>query len=74
MVVCVHCGAKGNTIHHITWVNDMNCNDPDVTFNPDNLETVCRDCHAAIHSKTGSSATAEGYRFDDEGNLICIDE
>lgn len=72
--MCVHCHAKGDTAHHIHFVDDTNYNDPLIIWDPNNIETVCRDCHAAIHSKTGSSATADGYRFDDEGNLICIDE
>lgn len=68
----MHCGAKGDTVHHIIWVDDTNCNDPMITFNPLNLETLCDCCHAAIHSKTGARPCADGYRFDDEGNLIYI--
>lgn len=69
--MCVHCGRKGNIVHHIVWVNDDNVDDDSVVFNPDNLECVCVDCHAAIHSG-GKRPTAEGWVFDDEGNLVWI--
>jgi 5-methylcytosine-specific restriction enzyme A len=68
--MCVYCGGRGDIAHHKIWVDDSNVNDPSVVWSPDNLETVCANCHAKIHSKTGASATADGYRFDDEGNLI----
>lgn len=37
---------EGNLVHHIKYLRDR----PDLALNPDNLVTVCRECHAEIHN------------------------
>lgn len=52
--LCQRCLSKGiikeaNTIHHIVPITLENISDPEITLNPDNLTTLCHDCHAAVH-------------------------
>lgn len=39
----------GDTVHHKIHLTPDNINNPALTLNPDNLELLCRDCHADIH-------------------------
>ncbi len=41
----------GEIVHHLTWLTPLNINDPAITLNWDNLQLLCRDCHAQIHTK-----------------------
>lgn len=68
--LCEICLAKGlikpsEIVHHKIILTPENINDPNVTLNWDNLECVCRDCHAAIHDRR-----RRRYKFDDFGRLI----
>ena len=47
---CVECRKGGrytraDTVHHIRHLRDA----PELALTPENLESVCRDCHARIH-------------------------
>lgn len=69
--LCERCWAKGiikhgDIVHHKIHLSPENINDPSITLNPDNLELVCRDCHAEIHKKTESR-----YTVDEMGHVIC---
>ena len=66
--LCVRCGKPGEIVHHKEHLTPENINDPFVSLNADNLETLCRECHAIEHE--GSPATDRGLMFDDEGNLV----
>lgn len=49
---CQECRRKGrycraNTVHHIRHLKD----EPELALEDDNLESLCRDCHEAIHEK-----------------------
>ena len=66
--LCVRCGAPGAIVHHKTHLTPRNINDPFVSLNPKNLETLCRDCHALEHE--GTPATDKGLTFDANGDLI----
>lgn len=55
-------------VHHKIYLNDSNINDKGITLNIDNLEGLCKECHEKEHSK--GQAIRNGYRFDDDGNLI----
>ena len=57
---------EGDTVHHIVPINQANIGDESVTLNMDNLETVCRDCHAKIHGKY----VQERYKVDELGRVI----
>lgn len=41
----------GDTVHHIIELTPDNITDPNIALSEDNLETLCRDCHAAVHRK-----------------------
>lgn len=69
--LCERCYAKGLfvpgvIVHHKCHITPENITDPMVTLSFDNLELLCRNCHAEVHS------SKEGSRFvlDDEGRVI----
>lgn len=68
MGLCVRCGKPGEIVHHKVHLTPQNINNPDITLSEDNLETLCRECHAIEHQ--GELPCAEGLMFDDEGNLV----
>lgn len=66
--LCRRCGKPGEIVHHIVYLTPENINDPSISLNIDNLETLCRDCHAAEHE--GEMATVSGLAFNENGDLI----
>lgn len=70
--LCEICLAKGlykpgEIVHHKIHLSPDNINDPTVTLNWDNLQLVCRDCHADIHDY---DRRKRRYRIDDLGRVI----
>ena len=47
----INAGSKENPlqVHHKIRLTPDNIDDPSITLNWDNLETLCQDCHAAEH-------------------------
>lgn len=44
--LCEVCGEEpGKIVHHTIWLDDNNCNDPDVSLNPSNFKYECQTCH-----------------------------
>lgn len=66
--LCCRCGKPGDIVHHKIHLTPANIDDPSISLNVDNLETLCRDCHAAEHE--GTLATDSGLTFDENGDLI----
>lgn len=69
---CERCKAAGmivpaEHVHHKVWLNRDNIGDPSVTLNPDNLESLCHDCHTREHHVAGD--VDKNYFFDSDGNL-----
>lgn len=55
--LCERCLAKGLynpgvIVHHKIYINPSNIKDPQVLTDFNNLELLCRDCHAEEHSHT----------------------
>lgn len=45
--LCEACHVEpGLIVHHYkTWLDDTNCNDPEISLNPDNFKLECQTCH-----------------------------
>ena len=66
--LCVRCGNVGAVVHHKQHITPRNIDNPNVTLNPNNLETLCYDCHNNEHK--GKPTTLSGLMFDTAGNLV----
>ena len=69
--------VKGEIVHHKEHLSPANINDPSVTLGFDNLELLCRDCHAREHPEVYAGFCDEEprrYAFDSEGNIVPIRE
>ena len=42
----------GEIVHHKIELDPVNINKPEITLNFDNLELLCRDCHAEVHEQS----------------------
>lgn len=65
--VCLSKGIvkPGEIVHHKIHLTPENISDPSITLDWNNLQLVCRDCHAAIHDKR-----QRRYKIDDYGRVI----
>lgn len=66
--ICLERGLyrPGEIVHHKRHISPDNITDPRVILDWDNLQLVCRDCHAAIHAgKEGAR-----YRVDELGRVM----
>ena len=55
----------GEIVHHKIPIDPTNINNPDITLNWNNLQYVCRDCHAKIHDRKNRR-----YKIDEMGRVI----
>lgn len=73
--LCELCLAKGlfnpcEIVHHKVALTPDNIDDPNITLNWDNLQCVCRDCHAAIHGYyNGRRGKHLRYSLDELGRV-----
>lgn len=72
--LCEECLKEGRItpaviVHHKTHLTKENINDPDIALNTDNLESVCRDCHAVLH---GSIDAGRRYTIDKNTGRVII--
>ena len=68
--LCERCLNKGlyvpgEIVHHKVHLTPRNIHDPTISCSFDNLELLCRYCHAEEHSRL-----KKRYRFDERGNVI----
>lgn len=66
--LCELCLSKGiyragEIVHHKEHISPENISDPAILLSWDNLQLVCRDCHARLHS-------TKRYRLDDMGRVL----
>lgn len=44
--LCEVCHEElGLIVHHEIWLDDINCNDPDISLNPIHFKYECQACH-----------------------------
>lgn len=70
--LCENCLRKGIyrpgvIVHHIEELTPMNIHRPEVALNFDNLELLCRECHAEQHMERSKGRR---YVFGDGGEII----
>lgn len=68
--LCERCLSRGlykagEIVHHKIYLNADNINDMDIALNWDNLELLCRDCHAQEHD-----AKKLRYKVDGFGRIL----
>ena len=74
--LCEKCRAAGlivpaEIVHHKVHIEPDTINDPNVSLSWDNLEALCRNCHAAQHeTEYNKNKTPKRYRIDENGNVI----
>ena len=78
---CTRCNKPAQEVHHIIRLNPDNIWDVKVTLNPDNLTSLCKDCHFAEHKAEKEAAwkkakgeskkeCGDGFHFDENGMLV----
>ena len=78
--LCLHCGAPAQEVHHVIHLSPKNITDVTVSLNPNNLVSLCRDCHFKEHygdkgeghrtKPKDTEIDKEVYEFDENGYLI----
>ena len=65
----------GVIVHHIIEIDPVTIEKPEVALNPDNLELLCRECHADIHGLHGgrwAAVNAAKRQRRDESNRYTV--
>lgn len=73
--LCERCMAKGiitpaEIVHHKIPLTKDNVNDPNITLSWDNLEALCRKCHAEVHDEIYRKRTGRRYVIGKGGEVI----
>ena len=55
-------------VHHKVELTPGNINQWDIALGPDNLVSLCHECHNKRHGM--EAAVPEGFRFDESGQLV----
>lgn len=76
--LCQDCWRRGvltpaEEVHHIKPLTPLNIRDPEISLNPSNLISLCRECHRARHAgETEKTKTHERYTVDEAGNVTIL--
>ena len=79
--MCQHCGKPAQEVHHKIHISPDNLWDVKVTLNPDNLVSLCKDCHFEEHKQDKAAGKrkslglsegdcADGFHFDENGQVV----
>lgn len=62
--------SYGEIVHHKIPLTPENIDDPEIAYGFNNLELVCRQCHAELHDKRKQHRR---YTFGPDGEIIIQD-
>ena len=62
--------SRGAIVHHKIELTPENIDDPNVTLSWDNLELLCRFCHAEVHDQRKN---CRRFMFGPDGEIIISD-
>ena len=66
---CCRCGFRAEEVHHIIELTPENISDPNVTLNPENLESLCHNCHTK-ETMGYEGDVVQGFIFDSDGYMV----
>ena len=75
--LCERCRQRGlivpgDTVHHLIHLTPQNINNPSITLDFNNLQLLCRDCHAAMHGVDPDYQRR--YVVTDDGSVITTED
>lgn len=70
--LCEKCLSRGiikgaEIVHHKIHISPDNIGNPDISLNWDNLECLCRDCHAEEHTRK-----VKRHKVDEYGHITAL--
>lgn len=68
LFTCADCFGRANEVHHKVELTPENINDTNISLNPDNLISLCHDCHTKITK--GCADVTDVYVFDRNGQVV----
>lgn len=73
--LCERCLAKGiitpaEVVHHKIPLTPENIQDLSISLNWDNLQALCRQCHADVHEEMYAEKNKKRYKIDKFGHVI----
>ncbi len=68
MFTCADCYGRANEVHHKTELTPENINDVRISLNPDNLISLCGNCHKK--RTLGKGDVDCDYCFDENGQVV----
>lgn len=76
--LCERCLAKGmivpaDIVHHKIPLTDENVNDLSISLSWDNLQALCRQCHAEVHDDMYAERTGRRYKINNNGQVVIRD-
>lgn len=76
--LCERCRSRGRyvpgeIVHHKRHITPHNINNPVITLSFDNLELLCRECHADAHPEIYGEIKRSRVAFDENGNVIRLE-
>ena len=76
--LCERCLAKGmivpaDIVHHKIPLTDENVNDLSISLSWDNLQALCRQCHAEVHDDMYADRTGRRYKINNNGQVVIRD-
>ena len=76
--LCERCLAKGmivpaDIVHHKIPLTDENVNDLSISLSWDNLQALCRQCHAEVHDDIYAARTGRRYKINNNGQVVIRD-
>lgn len=75
--LCERCLAKGiitpaEVVHHKVPLTTDNISDLSISLGWDNLEALCRQCHAEVHEDIYRAQSKKRYMIDKSGRVTIV--
>lgn len=72
--LCERCLKRGiissaDVVHHKVPLTEETVNDLNLSLNWDNLQALCRKCHAEVHDEIYAARSGRRYKINDDGKV-----